>query len=395
MSPPQDDGRPFDRPAGAAASAKPRRIVLLQTQACTGGAQEIARVLGQGLAERGYDVHYVFFFPLSDVFDGLANTHYCSSSRPRDPMALARMFRSLIRHLRLLKPDAVLTFQHYGNVLGAPAARLAGIRTVIANRNSARELEPAWARLLDVAFGTSGVFTRIVVNSQATEDEYQRFPGAYRKRLDRIDHGFDPKDCDLTKAEARKALGLPQDVTLLGSVGRLHETKNLAAALQLLEGRDWHLALAGDGPARQSLVDLAADLGVSDRLHLMHEVRPEMVGTFLRALDVFVFPSAMETFGLAAVEAAAAGVPVVANGLPVLREVLAVNEEPAALFVDVSDKDSFARAVETVLSNTALRTQITDRGRALTARYSLDAMVDRYAALINTLLSAQSTPRGR
>src|SRR5207253_2741046 len=115
-------------------------------------------------------------------------------------------------------------------------------------------------------------------------------------------------------------------VSLLGSVARLHPSKNLAAAIRLLPDRPtWHLALAGQGPARGELAALAAELGVRDRLHFAGELSPERVGVFLKGLDVFVFPSLAESFGLAAVEAAQAGVPVVANELPVLREVMAVD----------------------------------------------------------------------
>ena len=67
---------------------------------------------------------------------------------------------------------------------------------------------------------------------------------------------------------------------------------------------------------------------------------------FLKSLDVFVFPTRMETFGLAAVEAAQAGVPVVASDIDVLREVLTLDGEPCALFVDPDYTEGFAKAVE-------------------------------------------------
>ena len=144
-------------------------------------------------------------------------------------------------------------------------------------------------------------------------------------------------------------------------MARLHPIKNLAAAIRLLPGRDWHLALAGQGAAREQLVDFARSLGVLDRLHLVGELPPSRIGDFLGALDAFVFPSLDETFGLAVVEAAQAGVPVVANDLDVLREVLAVDGEPCALFVDVSDTEAFARAVQQLIKDPDLRTQF---GRA-------------------------------
>jgi glycosyltransferase involved in cell wall biosynthesis len=148
--------------------------------------------------------------------------------------------------------------------------------------------------------------------------------------------------------------------------------------------QDWHLALAGQGPAQAQLENLAKSLGVLDRLHLMGELSPAQVAVFLRTLDVFVFPSQAESFGLAAVEAAQAGIPVVANDLRVLREVLAVDDKPCALFVDAANPETFAAAVQSLLDDGALKATLTVRGRELSRRYSPDVMVANYLALIET-----------
>src|SRR5262249_40581523 len=154
------------------------------------------------------------------------------------------------------------------------------------------------------------------------------------------------KKTELDRDAARRQLGLPLGVPLLGNAARLHSVKNLDAAIRLLPGEpSWHLALAGQGADRARLVDIARSLGVAERVHFVGGLPPDRVGVFLRALDVFVFPSLIETFGVAVVEAAAAGVPVVANDVEVLREVLAADGEPCALFVDVNDPLAFGAAV--------------------------------------------------
>ncbi len=242
-----------------ATPARNRRVMLVQTQAEGAGAQEITRILGHGLTARGYEVHHVFFFRRTGAFDQQPNTHFCAPERPADLRSLFGMVRNLLRHMRAVRPGAVLTFQHYGNLLGTVAARLTGGRAVIANRVSARALEPAWTRALDFVFGLTGLFDRVVVNSQAVADEYASHPPRYRDRLVRIDHGFEPKRSDASAVAARRSLNLPLDVPLMGSVARLHETKNLSAAIRLLKLHpDWHLALAGQGPERVRLEALAA-----------------------------------------------------------------------------------------------------------------------------------------
>jgi hypothetical protein len=89
-----------------------RRILLIQTQAENAGAQEISRLVGAGLTARGYDVHHLFFFRKTRSFDEPPNTIYCAPRRPGTPLAFLRFLWTLGRHIRQVRPDAVLTFQH-------------------------------------------------------------------------------------------------------------------------------------------------------------------------------------------------------------------------------------------------------------------------------------------
>ncbi len=359
------------------------RVLMVQTQAENAGAQEISRILSDGLNKRGHDVHQTYLFRRTRSFEVTAKTSFCSQKRPGNPLALAVMLWRLWRIIRRTRPDTVFTFQHYGNIIAAPVARLAGVRHVVANRVSAVETMPMWLQRLDRLAGRMGLYSTIVVNSANVEAEYENYPASYRKRLERIDHGFQPKRSQMNAKEARAALGLPGDAVLLGCVARLHGLKNLDAAVRLLSADEhWHLALAGQGADRARLEALAQERGCRERLHFCGEMSPRRIGDFLAALDVFVFPSRAETFGLAAVEAAEAGLPVVANDLPVLREVLQIKGAAAAVFADADDDSAFAEAVGHVLANPALVSRLTLRGRRLAQKYGLNAMIERYETLI-------------
>jgi L-malate glycosyltransferase len=359
------------------------RILVVQTQAENAGAQEISRLVGAGLAARGFDVHNLFFFLQSSTFEAPPNTAYCAPGRPGTPVAFLRFLWTLARSIRQKRPDAILTFQHYGNAIGGVVARLVSPAPVIANQVSARLTMNGLVRTADVVMGSLGVFKCITVNSLEMHREYSRYPEGYRKRLKHVAHGFDQKSTEISKAAARQLFNLPGDGVVLGSVARLHPLKQLDAAIRILADRPhWHLALAGQGADEARLRQLAAELGVSNRVHFVGEIAPERIGAFLACLDLFVFPSRAETFGLAAVEAAHAGVPVVANDLPVLREVLSYQGEPAAVFVDASDSATLAAAVSRVLEDTALNNTLRQNAKGLRVRYSVDAMVDDYVRIL-------------
>ena len=363
-----------------------RRILLVQTQAENAGAQEISRLVGAGLTGHGYEVYNLFFFRKSELFDAPPNTIYCWPNRPGNPWALLKFLWQLGREIRRVRPDVVLTFQHYGNVIGGAVSRLISRAPVIANQVSSGLSMNRAVRAADIVMGGTGFFKIITINSRQMEREYARYPGSYRARMKYVAHGFDDKSLAISKPEARAEFNLPRDDILLGCTARLHPDKRLDAAVRLLASQpSWHLALAGQGPEEPQLKRLANEFKVSERLHFLGELSPRRVGRFLACLDAFVFPSRAETFGLAPVEAASAGVPCVATDLPVLREVLSVAGRPAALFVDTSDNSKFSAAVSTVLSDKLLREELRQNAAGLQSRYSVEAMVDAYVEIIELL----------
>ncbi|RXT42759.1 glycosyltransferase family 4 protein [Bradyrhizobium betae] len=380
-------------PSTAAASARPDsgrpkpHVLLIQTQAENAGAQEISRLLGAGLTARGYRVTNLFFFRKSASFDEPPDTLYCASRRPGNPLALLRMLWTLGRHIRTIKPDALLTFQHFGNVIGAGTSRLVSRAPIVANQVSSA-LSMSWpVRTADIVMGSLGFFDRITLNSQDMQREYSRYPAAYRSRMIHVPHGFDDKALTLSKDAARQTFNLPPDRILLGCAARLHPHKRLDAAIRLLPDQpSWHLALAGQGDDEARLRQLANDLNVSDRLHLLGEIPPRRMADFLASLDVFVFPTQAETFGLAAVEAANAGVPSVVTDLPVLREVLSFEGRPTALFVDASDHAKLSAAVSRLLTDQPLSNELRQTAKGLRLRYSVDAMVEEYIRILDQVI---------
>ena len=362
------------------------RIIQVQTQAEAAGAQRVSDMVGEGLRSAGHQVRTVYMYRKTDVYDGDPNADFILLEPPRGVIDLLRAVWGLLRYLRREKPDAVLSYQYYGVAFGTLGARLAGARHIIASQSG----EPQKRGLLglmslaDHVYGALGFYHFSVVNSSWTEKQFQRYLPAYRRRLRRIDHGVTSPPQQVERASSRQHFGIPADVFLAVSAGRITRDKNQRALVQAMAlVPDLHVALAGVGPEAAALMDLATEFGAADRLHMVGEVPPAQIHQFLTAADVFVFPTRFETFGLAGAEAAILGLPVIATDLPVLREVLQdTSGVPAALFVQTDDGGGIAAAIQAIRASPELGDDLSEAGRRLAVRYAPATMCNGYAALL-------------
>ena len=138
----------------------------------------------------------------------------------------------------------------------------------------------------------------------------------------------------------------------IGAMGRLHAIKGfdvlIRAAAQLrAAGQRFRLKIAGDGPERQNLEALAADLRLGDCVEFCGWAADPI--QFLSDVDLFVVPSRYESFGLVVIEAMAAGVPVVASDTEGPRQVLKAGQF-GALFKN-EDAGALAAAVGSIFSD--------------------------------------------
>lgn len=146
-------------------------------------------------------------------------------------------------------------------------------------------------------------------------------------------------------AARRRELGLGPEARLLFTAARLSPLKDLptmVAGLAAPGAQGWHLAIAGDGPARDDIVGRARAAGVEARVHLLG--RREDVPAWLAAADAFGLSSRSgEGLPIALLEAMRAGLPAVVTREP--GTLAAVRPGRTALVVPVGDSAAFGRAL--------------------------------------------------
>jgi glycosyltransferase involved in cell wall biosynthesis len=283
------------------------RILQILHDRERGGIATLAAMIEEGLTAHGAAVETAYLFPRPGL--GTLAKFSCSA-------AMARR----IVHGGF---DALIAYQATASILVGAIGRLQGCQVRIVHQTATPGATAMPVRMVDKLVGALGLYTVNIANSVATRAEFDRYPLPYRRSMMLIEHGVDKPTPILGRNGTRHKFSLPQNAPLLLNVGRLVAQKNQDVLIRALADIPAaHLAIAGDGSNADAYRALATELGVSKRLHLLGPLSPEDVANLYAASDLFVFPSVWETFGLAAVEAAMAGLPAVVADLPVLREVL-------------------------------------------------------------------------
>ncbi len=360
------------------------RIVNIVTHLDEGGAQAVARNISSGLRGRGHDVEVWFLYmkrPNISMRDW--EKVILSTLRP-GPMGYVRIVRRLVAELSARPPDVVVTHLPLGNVLGQFAARIAGVPHRVAIQHTESWTYKREMRWLDRIAGTLGFYTRNVAVSETVKASFGRYPLRYRRCMRVIPNGVDFHPSDLTPSEARQVFGLPLEVPLVISLGRMSEQKNQAMLIKALSRiESTHLAIAGKGELHEALWALASELGVSDRVHFIGHIPLDRVPDFIRAGDVCGFPSLYEGLSLALLELMRAGIPLVASSIPSNVEVLVPQSgEPAAMLVAPDDEPGWISALREMLADANIRGEYSRRALALSQAYTLDRMMDTYEQLV-------------
>lgn len=293
------------------------------------------------------DVEYVSYRALPAV------------SRPFNGWLCARAIDDAVARF---EPDVVLAYWLYPDAYGAMrAARRHGLPLVAGARGSDIRVRDAISRTL----------TRRVVRAADRLLVVSEDLG----RLAVTDYGADParvtaiaNGCDATlfhlgdRGDARRALGIAKDATLVVYAGRLVAEKGLReliAATRRIAATRPHveLALIGDGPLAGELAQIAKTAAPL-RVHLPGAIAPEAVARWMTAANVFALPSYSEGYPNVLVEALACGRPIVATRVGGIPEIV---DESNGILVAPRDEAALERALVAALDGDWDETRLSRR----------------------------------
>jgi len=340
-----------------------------------GGAQGVARRLHAGLRERGWGSRLVSVIR-SEAKDDAGHSSFGLTS-PYDLRAIAR----LVRYMRSeCQAGDVIHAHLFPTMLYASmAARVAGWRGKLVcteHSTSNRRRGTIRGRAIDRILYSR--YDRVACISRGTRDNLATWMPSVAPRTVVVENGAPLAFNQIPERG-------PTERPIIVSVGRLSKPKNYDTALRalaLLQDHPFEYRIAGTGPEEDALRRLCTQLGLDDRVRFLGFV--EDVPSLLRDADIFLMPSRWEGFGLSAVEAMNAGLPVIVSDVDGLREIVAASP-PCGLFVDPLDPSSIAKAVQQLLDAPEARQSYGLAGYQCSQRYSIDAMVDNYMKFYRSL----------
>jgi len=296
-------------------------------------------------------------------------------------------------------PDVVYERLALFGVAGRRLARICGSRHVIEVNALLAEEEAQWRglRLAGLARRRERAVLddadlRLAVSAEVVAQIEQVSPGG---RSEVVANGLDEDLFRVRPARgpARMSFGLPEDAPVLTFVGTLRPWHGLDVAIRALAlVPSAVLCVAGDGPIRAGLAQLAADIGVADRVHWLGQVPHRQMPRLLAAADVALAPyPALPAFGFSPLklyEYLGAGIPVVASDIGQIRSVL--DSGRWGTLVAPGDPDALATGIRGVLADPATAWQ---RARAARAMALEEHSWRARATQITDLLVGQGVPR--
>ena len=323
------------------------------------------RVVGH-FAARGDDVHVISFRP-ADI-DGVT-VHYIDGleriGKARYLVHAGRV-KTLVQQL---EPDVLhaLHLTSYGFLAGRAGWQPTIVSVWGTDVLEAPSLSPAHGWVTRQALARAGTITATGLRlAEATLPHAPR--GA---EVIVIPYGIDTAQFTPKPRPQRDRL-------TVGAVARLSSEKGLEYLLRAVAHiRDRadasfqnqppiDVVLAGDGPEREKLEWLTAELRLNERVRFLGEVPHEQVPDVLQSLDIFAMPSTWEGFGVAALEASAMRLPVVASNIHGIPDV--VLDDETGILVPPRDERALADAILRLMNDRPLRERMGDAGRAYVER---------------------------
>ncbi|MFM9945107.1 MAG: N-acetyl-alpha-D-glucosaminyl L-malate synthase BshA [Bacteroidia bacterium] len=363
-----------------------------------GGSGVVATELGKILASEGHSVHFISYdqparldyFSQNLFYHEVTVSTYPLFQYPPYELALTGKIIEVVQsakldilHVHYAIPHAAAAIMAKKILKDINEIKIPVITTLHGTDITLVGKDPNYEGVVSYSLNQSDAVT--AVSASLRDDTYKFFK--INKTIEVI-----PNFIDLDKYKRqdspkyRDAFANENEVILMHT-SNFRKVKRIDDVITIfnnvLKKKPAKLILAGDGPERRAIEKMCADLGITDKVFFMG--KQDVIEKLLSIADVFLMPSETESFGLAALEAMACGVPVVCSntgGMPELNK-----HGYSGFTANVGDTDAMTAFTLEILKSEASLNQFRINAHQHALQFSTDNVVPLYENLYNSLVN--------
>lgn len=371
-------------------------IVLYPT---FGGSGVVATELGKALAELGHQVHFVTYnqpvrlgsFTKNLFYHEVNVSDYPLFDYPPYETVLASKLVDVVKfekldllHVHYAIPHASAAYMAQ-QILAAQGINIPFITTLHGTDITLVGKDPSFAPAITFAINKSNAVTTVSESLKA--DTYRHFE--ITREIEVIPNFICPAHYSLKPEKDFRLEYAPNGERIITHISNFRPVKRVEDVVRIfqkiLEKTPAKLILVGDGPERYRIEQLCRKLGTCKHTSILGKLKkPEEV---LAISDLFLLPSESESFGLAALEAMASGVPVISTNTGGLPEVNTAGF--SGYLSDVGDIDDMAKNALKILKDDETLQKFRDNARARAGEFDIKKILPLYLDLYNRVLQPQ------
>ena len=368
-----------------------------------GGSGVVATELGKALAEQGHCIHFIAYsmpFRLGHIQDNVrfheVNVNaYPLFEYPPYTLNLTSKIVDVVKyeeldilHMHYAIPhatSAVLARQ----ILAAEGIHIPIVTTLHGTDITIVGQDPSFAPVVNYSINQSDGVT--AVSKYLADETTEQFD--IQNPIEVIPNFIDTRRFrPLQKDHFKQAL-CPNGEKLLVHVSNFRPVKRAVEVVEVFhrlreEGYGVKLLLVGDGPDRAPCEHRARELGVYDDVRFLGKQEP--VEEILSIADIFMMPSGSETFGLAALEAMACGVPVIASRIGGLPEL--IREGECGFLCELGDIDAYTARAKVLLDDKELMAAMSQKARIRAEEFDTNIIVPHYESYYEQIIAGVKQP---
>lgn len=363
-----------------------------------GGSGVLATELGKALAEKGHNIHFITYQQPVRLGSFHANVFYHEVSVPTYPLfdyppyetALASSMVDVILnhkldllHVHYAIPHASAAFMAK-QIVSRRGIHIPVITTLHGTDITLVGKDKTYSPVVTFSINESDAITAVSQNLK--EETYQNFD--IKKDIKVIYNFVDIDRFNKKPLTPFKQVIAPNGEMILTHASNFRAVKRVLDVVKIFEKVLEHvpakLLFVGDGPDRSKAEAMCREKGICNHIRFLG--RQEEMEDILAITDLFVLPSEYESFGLVALEAMAAHVPVISSNAGGLSE---VNIEGVTGFLnDVGDIDGMANNAIRILSDGQLKTKMQEAAFEHAVKFDISNIVPKYEQLYRDVVQS-------